>query len=177
MHLPLYFSVLARACGELGQFEEARSSIGEAMTAIETTKETWYEAEVHRIAGEIALMSPERDEAKAEACFERALAVARSQQAKSWELRAAMSMARLWRDQGNLPPPFHSFGPSLVISHSRSCEELIADGVGDSAKCCNRCRSLHQKRKKHRRNKCSSPPHLCLKALPIRTTAVTTLSR
>ena len=70
------------------------------MTAVETTKETWYEAEVHRIAGEIALMSPERDAAKAEAYFERALAVARAQQAKSWELRAAMSMARLWRDQG-----------------------------------------------------------------------------
>jgi predicted ATPase len=100
MHLPLYFSLLARACGELGQFEEARSYIGEAMAAIETTRETWYEAEVHRIAGEIALMSPERDAAKAEACFERALAVARQQQAKSWELRAALSMARLWREQG-----------------------------------------------------------------------------
>ena len=67
---------------------------------METTKETWYEAEVHRIAGEIALKSPEPDAAKAEAYFERALAVAREQQAKSWELRAAMSMARLWRDQG-----------------------------------------------------------------------------
>ena len=70
------------------------------MTAVETTKETWYEAEVNRIAGEIALLSPEPDVAKAEAYFERALAVAREQQAKSWELRAAMSMARLWRDQG-----------------------------------------------------------------------------
>ena len=57
-------------------------------------------AEVHRIAGEIALMSPEPDAAKAEAYLERALTVARRQQAKSWELRAAMSMARLWRDQG-----------------------------------------------------------------------------
>jgi predicted ATPase len=60
----------------------------------------WGEAEVHRIGGKIALMSPERDEAKAEACFERALEIARAQQAKSWELRAALSMARLWRDQG-----------------------------------------------------------------------------
>jgi predicted ATPase len=91
---------LARACGELGQFEEAWSYIGEAMTAVELTKERWNEAELHRIAGEIALMSPERDTAKAEAYFERALAIAREQQAKSWELRAAMSMARLWRDQG-----------------------------------------------------------------------------
>jgi predicted ATPase len=70
------------------------------MTAIETTQETWFEAEVNRTAGEIALLSPEPDAAKAEAYFERALAVARAQQAKSWELRAAMSMARLWRDQG-----------------------------------------------------------------------------
>ncbi len=68
--------------------------------AVETTKEKWCEAEIHRTAGEIALMSPERDAAKAQAYFERALAVARAQQAKSWELRAATSMARLWRDQG-----------------------------------------------------------------------------
>ena len=70
------------------------------MTAIETTKERLWEADTHRIAGEIALLSPEPDAAKAEAYFERALAVTRQQQAKSWELRAAMSMARLWRDQG-----------------------------------------------------------------------------
>ena len=57
-------------------------------------------AEDHRIAGEIALKSPEPDVAKVEAYLERALAVARKQQAKSWELRAAMSMARPWRDQG-----------------------------------------------------------------------------
>ena len=56
-------------------------------------------AEVHRIAGEIALMSPGPDAAKAEAYLKRALAVARKQQAKSRELRAAMSVARLWRDQ------------------------------------------------------------------------------
>jgi predicted ATPase len=57
------------------------------------------EAEVYRIAGEIALKSPKPDPAKSEAYFERALAVARQQQAKSWELRASMSLARLWRDQ------------------------------------------------------------------------------
>jgi predicted ATPase len=92
---------LSRAHAELGQFEEAWRCIGEAMTAVETTKENWCEAEVHRVAGEIALKSPEPDAAKAQAYFERALAVARAQQAKSWELRAATSLARLWRgDQG-----------------------------------------------------------------------------
>jgi predicted ATPase len=59
-----------------------------------------FEPEVYRIAGEIALKSPQPDVAKAQAYFERVLAVARKQQAKSWELRAAMSIARLWRDQG-----------------------------------------------------------------------------
>jgi predicted ATPase len=100
--LSYFLPHLARAHAELGQFEEAWRSIGEALMVIETTKEKWCEAEVHRVAGEIALMSPERDAAKAGACFDRALAVARQQQAKSWELRTATSMARLWRDQGKL---------------------------------------------------------------------------
>jgi predicted ATPase len=72
----------------------------EAIKVIEVTKEKWCEAEVHRTNGEIELMSSQPDAAKAEAYFEQALIIARKQQAKSWELRAAMSMARLWRDQG-----------------------------------------------------------------------------
>ena len=96
----LFSPNLARAHAELGQFDEAWRCIGEAMTAVETTKEKWCEAEVHRVAGEIILMSPEPDAAKAQAYFERALEVACQQQAKSLELRAAMSMARLWRDWG-----------------------------------------------------------------------------
>jgi len=98
--VPLHLSNLAKAYAELGQFDDAWRCVGEAMTAAETTKERWFEAEIQRIAGEIALKSPVPDAAKAETYFERALAVARQQQAKSWELRAAMSMARLWRDQG-----------------------------------------------------------------------------
>jgi len=97
-----HLSHLARAYAELGQFHDAWRCIGEALTAIKTTKESWYEVEVNRIAGEIALMSPVPDAAKAECYFERALAVARQQQAKSWELRACMSLARLWRDQGKV---------------------------------------------------------------------------
>jgi class 3 adenylate cyclase/predicted ATPase len=98
--VPLYLMHLAKAHAELGQFDESSRCADEATTSIETTKETWCEAEAHRIAGEIALMSPEPDAAKAEAYFERSLAVSRAQQAKSWELRAAMSMARLWAGQG-----------------------------------------------------------------------------
>jgi class 3 adenylate cyclase/predicted ATPase len=97
---PFHLSYLARAYAELNQFDDAWRYIGEARTAVETTQERWFEAEVHRMAGEIARKSPGADGARAEAYFERALAVARQQQAKSWELRAAMSMAQLWRDQG-----------------------------------------------------------------------------
>jgi class 3 adenylate cyclase/predicted ATPase len=100
MWMPFWLSYLARANAEIGQPDDAKHCIGEAMAAVETAKERWCEAEVSRIAGEIALRSPGPDVAKAAAYFERALAVARKQQAKSWELRAAMSMARLWRDQG-----------------------------------------------------------------------------
>jgi predicted ATPase len=98
--VPLTLLYLARAYALLGKSDDAWRCIGQATTAMETTKECWCEAEVHRMAGEIELTSPERDAAKAEAYFERALAVARKQQAKSWELRSAMSMARLWRGQG-----------------------------------------------------------------------------
>jgi predicted ATPase len=100
LFIPFYLPHLARAHAELGQFEAARCCIGEAMTAAETTKEKWCEAEIHRTAGEIALMSPEPDAAKAQAHFERAIAIAGAQKAKSWELRAATSQARLWRDHG-----------------------------------------------------------------------------
>jgi predicted ATPase/class 3 adenylate cyclase len=98
--LVLDLSYLAKAYSELGQFDDAWRCIGEVLTKIETTKQRWFEAEANRMAGELARKSPEPDAAKAEAYFERALATARQQQAKSWELRTAMSMARLWRDQG-----------------------------------------------------------------------------
>jgi predicted ATPase len=98
--VPLLLSYLARAYAELGQFDDAWRSIREATTTVETTKERWFETEIYRAAGEIALKSPEQGAVKAEAYFDRALAVARQQQAKAWELRAAMSMARLWRDHG-----------------------------------------------------------------------------
>jgi predicted ATPase len=100
LHMAWDLSQLAKAHATIAQFDEAWRCIGEAMTALEATKETWCEAEIYRLAGEVALMSPELDATKAEAYFEHALAVARAQHAKSWELRAAVDIARLWRDQG-----------------------------------------------------------------------------
>jgi predicted ATPase len=82
--------------------QSARRCIYDAIEKVERSKEKWGEAEVHRIAGEIALKPLSPNPEKAEAHFSRALAVARAQQAKSWELRAAMSLARLWRDQGKV---------------------------------------------------------------------------
>jgi predicted ATPase len=97
-----FLSYLALAYADLGKFDDAWRCISETMTVVETTKEKWFEAELNRIAGEVVLKSPEHDAANAELYFERALTVARQQQAKSWELRAAMSLARLWRDQGKV---------------------------------------------------------------------------
>jgi predicted ATPase len=73
----------------------------------------WFEAELHRIAGEIALKSPQQDAEKAETYFEHSLAIARQQQAKSWELRAAISLARLWRDQGKVQQARELLAPLL----------------------------------------------------------------
>lgn len=75
--MPFNLSCLARAYAELGKFDDAWQCIGEAMTTMETTQERLWQAEIHRMAGEIALLAPEPDVAKAEANFERALAVAR----------------------------------------------------------------------------------------------------
>jgi class 3 adenylate cyclase/predicted ATPase len=81
--IPTYLLFLAAAHAELGHFSEAQSSIGDAFTAIKATKETWFEAEAHRVAGEIEVESADSKSEKAEVHFERALAVARQQQAKS----------------------------------------------------------------------------------------------
>jgi predicted ATPase len=109
--MPMFLPYIARAYAELEQFEQAWHSITEATAVMEKTKEKVWEPEVHRGAGEIALMAPAPDVEKAEAHFERALSVARHQQAKPWELRAAMSMARLWRDQGKRQQAYDLLAP------------------------------------------------------------------
>jgi predicted ATPase len=95
-----WLSHLALANAQLGKFDDARRCLSEAISVAETTKEKWFEAEINRIAGEIVRLSPGQDAPKAEGFFEQALAVASKQGAKSWELRAATSMARLWCEKG-----------------------------------------------------------------------------
>jgi class 3 adenylate cyclase/predicted ATPase len=109
--LPIYLAFLAKARAELGQFEDARRSIDQAMTAAEATKEKWCEAEIHRIAGEIALMPPMPDTARATTCFQRALDIARAQHARSWELRAATSLARLWKNERGRADAYNLLAP------------------------------------------------------------------
>ena len=98
--LPFFQSYLAMAHAMLRQYDESRHHINQALATIEATDERVWTAEVHRLAGEIALLSPSSDVTEAQAHFEHAISTARQQQAKSWELRAAISMARLWRSQG-----------------------------------------------------------------------------
>jgi predicted ATPase len=100
--MPFFLPYKALAHATLGDFESAGACIGDAVTAVDATKEGWSEAEVYRKVGQIAMMSSPPNAAEAQKLFERALAISRQQQAKSWELRAAMSLARLWRDQGKV---------------------------------------------------------------------------
>ena len=132
----LYLPWLARAYAQLGKSGEAWRCISEALTLIEQSDQRSTEAEVHRVAGEIMLASGLPDEKKAEEHFAHALAVARQQQAKSWELRASMSLARLWRDQGKVQQARELLGSGLRVvhggvRHARSeGGEGVAGGVG-----------------------------------------------
>jgi class 3 adenylate cyclase/predicted ATPase len=138
--IPLFLSYLAMAYATLDQFEEAWRCIDGALTAVKTTKERWCEADIHRIAGELTLLSPEPNAAGAEAHFERALTVAREQRAKSWELRAAMSMARLWHKQGKrqqacdlLAPVYDWFTEGFETLDLRAAKTLLDDLGGNSS--------------------------------------------
>ena len=91
---------LARAHAACGRVAEAQNSISEALDAVSKTNERWDEAEIHRTAGELAVSLLHADPEMAESHFRQSLAIARRQDAKSLELRAATSLARLWRDQG-----------------------------------------------------------------------------
>jgi TOMM system kinase/cyclase fusion protein len=113
---PLYLALLAEACGKVGQAEEGLSALSEALMLVNKTGQCWYEAELYRLKGELTLKqfgvrssefglpNPQHPtpspQAEAEACFQKAIEVARGQSAKSWELRAVMSLSRLWQQQG-----------------------------------------------------------------------------
>jgi predicted ATPase len=96
---PYFLALLADAYGRADQAAIGLNVLADALDGVERTGVRWIEAELHRLRGELRLAMPEPDQSEAEVCFRRALAVASEQQAKLWELRAATSLARLWRDQ------------------------------------------------------------------------------
>ena len=120
-----FLALLAEAFGKTGQREEGLKVLAEALDVVDQKGERVYEAELHRLKGELLLlnderrmMNDERQTQEAEACFHNALDVARHQQAKSLELRAATSLARLWQQQYKtteardlLTPVYHWFTP------------------------------------------------------------------
>jgi class 3 adenylate cyclase/predicted ATPase len=100
---PYFLALLAEAHGTLGQAEAGLTVLTEALTRVDTTGERWYESEIYRLQGELLLQQTVDNQVKAESCFRHALDLARSQQAKSLELRTATSLARLWQHQGKRP--------------------------------------------------------------------------
>jgi predicted ATPase len=97
---PYFLVLLAEAYGIIGQSETSLAVLAEALTLADTTGERWYEPELYRLKGELLLQQHADNQAEAEDCFHKAISIARSQQAKSFELRTATSLARLWQQQG-----------------------------------------------------------------------------
>jgi predicted ATPase len=97
---PLHLVLLAEAAGHAGQVEAGLRLLAEALTAFEASGRADLLAKAYRLQGELLLHQAVSDTTEAEACFNQALTIARRQQAKSWELRAATSLSRLWQQQG-----------------------------------------------------------------------------
>jgi predicted ATPase len=126
----LYLSHLASAHARLSQPEVALDLLHEAIRTAEATSEKFFEAELHRIRGEILLTLGRRDEV--EASLRRALTIAQQQQARWWELRAAASLARHWRDEGNsleaysvLQPVYGWFVEGLDTTSLKDAKALL----------------------------------------------------
>jgi TOMM system kinase/cyclase fusion protein len=107
---PYFLALLAKAYGR-GQAEEGLSVLDEALAAVQKTGERWWEAELYRLKGELVLAASAEDYAEAEAYFDHAIDIARRQQAKSLELRAAMSLSRLWQQQGKQAQAYDQLAP------------------------------------------------------------------
>jgi class 3 adenylate cyclase/predicted ATPase len=97
---PYFLALLAEAYGTTGEPEAGLTVLTEALALVDTTGERLYEAEIHRLRGELLLQQNSANQAEAEACFQHALTIAHDQGAKAWELRSVTSLARLWQQQG-----------------------------------------------------------------------------
>ena len=108
----LYFlALLAEAYGTLGQPAAGLEVLAEALTRVDTTRDRWYEPEIYRLKGALLLQQSADNHAEAQTCFHHALDVARAQQAKSLELRIAVSLSRLWQHQGQHAEAYDLLAP------------------------------------------------------------------
>jgi tetratricopeptide (TPR) repeat protein len=128
----LYLSHLASAHASLGQREVALDLLNEAIQTAEATRERFFEAELYRLRGEILLTLGRRGEA--EASLRRALPIARQQQARWWELRAATSLAKHWRDEGKyleayslVQPVYERFVEGFDTASLKNAKALLAE--------------------------------------------------
>ena len=110
--VPYFCTLLADVCAHLGHTEDGLQALAEAHTLVEQHEERFWEAEVYRLRGVLLLRQTGTPQAEAEACFQQALDVARRQEAKSLELRAAMSLARLWQQQGKRAEAYDLLAPT-----------------------------------------------------------------
>jgi predicted ATPase len=108
---PTFLTLLAEAYGTVAQADKGLSLLAEARTITDQNGQRQLEAELHRLEGELLLHQAEPDAPQAEACFQQALDIARQQEAKSWELRAATSLARLWQSQGKRQEAYDLLAP------------------------------------------------------------------
>jgi predicted ATPase len=127
-----FLALLAEAHGTLGEPEAGLVVLVEALTLVDKTGERWYEPELYRLKGELLLHQSSDNQAEAETCFHHALDIARNQQAKSWELRAAISLARLWQQQGKrqeahdlLAPVYNWFTEGFDTADLKDAEALL----------------------------------------------------
>jgi predicted ATPase len=133
---PLWLVLLAEVAGHVGQVEEGLGLVAEALTAFEASGRGDMRAEAHRLQGELRQRLLPSDVLHAEACFRQALDIARRQQAKSWELRAAMSLSRLWQQQGKrdearelLAPIYGWFTEGFDTADLQEAKALLAAGA------------------------------------------------
>jgi predicted ATPase len=129
---PYFLALLADVHGRVNRAAIGLGLLADALDVVERTGVRWIEAELHRLRGELLLTVPEADQPEVETCFVRALTVAREQGARLWELRAATSLARLWRDQGrraeahDLLAPIHDwFTEGFDTPDLREAGELL----------------------------------------------------
>jgi predicted ATPase len=99
--IPTFLETLAEVCGKAGRPDEGLAAVAEAVALAEQTGMHYWDAELHRVKGELLLRS-ERSAREAESCFLAAIEIARRQQATSFELRSATSLSRLWQRQGKI---------------------------------------------------------------------------